>query len=178
MLKKILILLIVLVAAFAIVVSRQPSEFRVERSATIDAPAAKVFALVNNLQKWESWSPWANLDPKATHSLEGPAEGVGATMRWSGNREVGEGSLVITESKASELVQYKLDMVKPFAGSNMSEFHFDSDGDKTNVTWSLYGEADFIHKAMGLIFNCKKMVGERFEQGLENLKTVAEKDSE
>lgn len=174
MFKKILMLLAVLVAGFSVVVSKQPSEFRVERSTTINAPADKVFALVNNLEKWDSWSPWADLDPNATHSLEGSAEGVGAIMRWAGNRDVGEGSLTITKSEPSSLIEYKLDMIKPFADTSTSEFHFDADGDKTTVTWSMYGEANFVHKAMALIFNCKKMIGERFEQGLENLKSVSE----
>ena len=177
MLKKILLVLIALIVGFAIYVSRQPSEFRVERSLTIAAPAAKIFTLVNDFHQWDAWSPWAKLDPNATHAIEGTGEGVGAIMRWSGNSEVGQGSMTITESKQNELVQYKLEMLKPFPGNNTSEFNLKADGDKTTVTWSMYGENDFIHKAMGVIFNCKKMVGERFDQGLENIKTLAETGS-
>ena len=63
MLKKILITLVAIVVVFLGVVAVQPSEFRVVRSATISAPAPAVFAQVNDLHKWQAWSPWAKLDP-------------------------------------------------------------------------------------------------------------------
>jgi hypothetical protein len=36
----------------------QPADFRVTRSASIDAPPEVVFAQVNDLRKWNDWSPW------------------------------------------------------------------------------------------------------------------------
>jgi hypothetical protein len=63
MLKKIAIALIVIIAAFLVIVATQPSEFRVERTTTIAAPADAVFAQVNDPHKWDAWSPWAKLDP-------------------------------------------------------------------------------------------------------------------
>ena len=40
----------------AVVVARQPSRFRVARSAAITAPPDQVFAEVNDLHRWEAWS--------------------------------------------------------------------------------------------------------------------------
>jgi uncharacterized protein (UPF0333 family) len=57
MLKKLLILLVLLVAGSVAYVAMQPSEFRVERTATIAATPAAVFAHVDDLHKWEAWSP-------------------------------------------------------------------------------------------------------------------------
>jgi hypothetical protein len=57
MLKKLLILLVLLVAGFVAYVAMQPSAFRVERTATVAAPPAAVFAHVDDLHKWEAWSP-------------------------------------------------------------------------------------------------------------------------
>ena len=51
MLKKIVIALIVIIAAFLVIVAIQPSEFRVERTTTIAAPADAVFAQVNDLHQ-------------------------------------------------------------------------------------------------------------------------------
>jgi hypothetical protein len=48
MLKKIFIALAAIAAVFLVVVSMQPSEFRVTRTASISAPAAAVFARVND----------------------------------------------------------------------------------------------------------------------------------
>ena len=72
MLKKILIVLVTIIALFLIVVALQPSEFSVERTATMAAPPATVFEQVNDFHKWEAWSPWAKLDPDAKIAFEGP----------------------------------------------------------------------------------------------------------
>lgn len=42
MLKKIVLVLVALLAAFAIYVALQPSDYRVERTVTVDAPASEV----------------------------------------------------------------------------------------------------------------------------------------
>jgi hypothetical protein len=52
MIAKILIGLAVIVVVFIIVVATRPADFLVTRTATISAPAAVVFAQVNDLHKW------------------------------------------------------------------------------------------------------------------------------
>src|SRR5215210_9240224 len=105
-----------LVLGFVVVVAMQPSEFRVTRSAKMNAPPEKVFAEVNDFHKWDDWSPWAKLDPNAKNSLEGPSSGAGAVFRWAGNADVVEGSMTITESKPAERIRLKLEFIKPMAG--------------------------------------------------------------
>jgi len=83
MLKKIFIAVVLLIAGFAGVVALQPSEFHVERKATIAAPPAAVFAHVDDLHKWEAWSPWAKLDPNAKVGYEGAPAGKRATAPGS-----------------------------------------------------------------------------------------------
>ena len=124
MLKKIFVGIVVIVVAFAVIVALQPSEFRVARSTTISAPPAAVFAQVNDFHNWEAWSPWAKLDPAAKATFEGPRAGKGAIFRWAGNEEVGEGSMMITESRPSDLIRIKLDFLKPFEATNTAEFTF------------------------------------------------------
>lgn len=174
MLAPILTTLAVLVLLFIIIVSRRPSEFRVTRSATIAAPPAVVFAQVNDLGKWDAWSPWAKLDPNAKHTFEGPPAGPGAKMSWSGNNKVGAGNMTITESRPPEFLRFHLEFLKPFAATNTTEFTFQSAGQQTTVTWNMVGQANFISQAVGLFMDCDKMVGGQFEQGLAQLKTVAE----
>src|SRR5437899_2348290 len=82
---------LMLVVLCLVVVGLQPAEFRVERSATIAAPAAVVLAQVSDFHKWEAWSPWAKLDPACKNTFEGSPAGVGAIFAWSGNDQVGEG---------------------------------------------------------------------------------------
>ena len=174
MLKKILIALVAIVAIFIIVVAMQPSEFRVERSTTIAAPAETVFAQVNDLHKWDAWSPWAKIDPEAKISFEGPESGTGSMLRWSGNSQVGEGTMTLTENRPNEFINIKTDIVKPMEVSNTTEFSFKPEGDQTHVTWTLYGHQNFVGKVFCLVMNGKKMMGELLEKGLAQLKTVAE----
>ena len=174
MLDIILILAAIAVIIFIIAAAMQPSDFCVTRSGTISAPASAVFAQVNDLQKWDAWSPWAKLDPEARNSFEGPASGIGAIMRWAGNNKVGEGSMTIVESRPDDFIRFKLEFLKPFTATNTAEFTFTSENDQTIVTWCMYGKNNFMGKAMGLIMSCEKMVGGQFEKGLATLKSLAE----
>ena len=175
MIKKILIGLVVLIAAFAGVVAMQPSEFTVERTAAIAAPPAAVFDHVNDLRKWDAWSPWAKLDPNAKVTFDGPQSGKGAGFAWSGNDYVGEGRMTVVESHPAELVATDVRFLKPFEGTSSSEFAFKADGDKTAVTWTMNGNNhSFLAKAMCLVLNGQKMMGGEMEKGLANLKSVVE----
>jgi hypothetical protein len=175
--KKILIGLGVLgglVGIFLVVVALQPSEYRVTRSALLPAPPAAVFPHANDLHKWQAWSPWAKKDPEAKNTFEGPSAGTGAIFRWSGNREVGKGSMTITESRPSELVRIRLDFIDPFPGTSDVEFTFKPEGAGTTATWTIAGKHDFAGKAVCLFMDMDGMIGADFEAGFDNLKKVLE----
>jgi len=168
------LLVVLVVAVVAILAALQPSEFRVTRSATIAAPAATVFAQVNDLHNWEAWSPWAKLDPAVKNTFEGTPAGTGAVFAWSGNSKVGEGRMTIVESRPSELVRIKLEFMRPFAATNTAEFSFKPDGGQTVVTWSMYGHNNFVGRAIFLFVNMDKTLGGEFEKGLASMRSVAE----
>lgn len=175
MLVKILIGAAIVLVALVAYVATQPGEFSVSRSATFAAPAPAVFAQVNELKKWEAWSPWAKKDPQAKQSYAGPAAGAGASMSWVGNKEVGEGRMTIVDSSPNALVRFKLEFFKPFAATNTAEFSFKEEGGRTALTWSMRGHNNFIGKAMCLVFDMDKMVGGDFEAGLAGIKGIVEK---
>ena len=174
MLKKILIALAVILLVLVAVIALRPSDFRYTRSLAIAAPAPAVFAEVNDLHKWEAWSPWAKIDPAMKMTYEGAQVGVGSSYTWSGNNEVGEGRSTIVESRPSDLIRMKLEFKRPFAGTNDVEFTFKPEGAQTVVTWTMSGKSNFMGKAVGLVIDCEKMVGGQFEQGLSSLKSVVE----
>ncbi len=172
MLIKILIAVAVIIVVFLIVVASRPSDFRVTRTATIPAAPSAVFPHVNDLKKWQEWSPWAKMDPNAKTTFEGPIAGQGAMFSWAGNDKIGEGKMTIVESRPNELVRFQLDFLKPFAANNTAEFTFEPKGADTVITWTMSGKNNFLFKAVGLFMNCDKMVGGQFEEGLANLKTI------
>src|SRR5687768_8227147 len=174
MLTYILGALVAVVVLLFVVISMRPSDFRVSRSATMAAPQSAVFAQVNDFHKWEAWSPWAKLDPDAKTSFEGPSSGTGAIFRWDGDKNVGQGSMTITESRPHDLIPIKLDFLRPFVGTNDVTFNSKPKGDRTAVTWNMAGKNNFLSKAISLVFDCEKMSGGMFEQGLASMKSVVE----
>ncbi len=174
MIKKILISLVVLLAGFVVVVALQPSTFRVERSVTISAAPAAIFPQVNDLHQAQAWNPWLKLDPAVKTAFEGPPAGVGASSTWAGNSQVGEGRQTITESRPNELVRTRLDFKKPMESTCTAEFSLKPDGQKTVVTWSMFGESNFVSKAFCLFMNQDKMIGVPFEEGLASMKALVE----
>jgi hypothetical protein len=171
----ILLALALIVFLFIIVIAGRPDEFVVSRSAAISAPPDKVFPCVNELKKWEDWSPWAKRDPNAKSTFEGPAAGVGSAMSWDGNKDVGAGKMTIVESKPNDRIRIRLEFLRPFQATNMAEFNFRSESPQTVVTWSMTGKNNFFFKAFSLFMNCDDMVGKDFEKGLASLKAVVEK---
>jgi hypothetical protein len=174
MLTPLLIGLAVIVVLLLIIVTTRPSDFRVTRSNAIAAPAEIKFAQVNDLHKWEGWSPWEKIDPALKKTFEGPPAGTGAIYSWVGNNKVGSGRMTIMESHPGELIRIKLEFLKPFKATNTAEFIFKPEGNQTAVTWSMSGKNNFMGKAMGLIMNFDKMIGGQFEKGLAQMKLLAE----
>jgi uncharacterized protein YndB with AHSA1/START domain len=177
MITNILIGIGVVVALFLVYVASRPGDFKVSRSTTIAAPASVVFPQVNDLHKWEAWSPWAKLDPNARTAYDGPSAGVGAGFGWSGNNKIGRGHMTITDSRPNELVQFQLDFEKPMKGTNIATFNFHPAGDKTTVTWTMTGKMCFMGKLFGVFMNCDKMIGCGFDKGLADMKSIAEQSA-
>ncbi|MBI3183056.1 MAG: SRPBCC family protein [Myxococcales bacterium] len=174
MLKKLLILVALLVVVLVAVIATRPSTYRVERSAAISTPPELVFAQVSDFHKWAAWSPWEKLDPNQKKTFEGPEAGVGASHHWSGNDQVGEGKMTITALKPSERIDIKLEFIRPWQATNSVEFLFKPEQAGTQVTWAVNGNNDFMGKAMTLFMDMDQMMGKDFEQGLANLKALAE----
>ena len=174
MLKKILIIGVVAVTGMAVFINAQPAPFTVTRSATIAAPPATVFALVNDFHKWDAWSPWAKIDPAMKQTYEGAPAGVGAVSSWSGNSDVGAGRMTIADSKPNESIGLNLEFIKPFAATNTTTFTFKPDANGTAVNWTMTGNKNFMQKAFCLVMDMDKMVGADFEKGLAQMKSVAE----
>ena len=174
MLITILIIAFVIFDAFVIMVALQPADFRITRSGTINAPAEKIFSLINDLHNWAAWSPWEKLDPMMKKTHEGAAAGVGAIYYWNGNNKVGEGRMTITESRPSSHISIKLEFLRPMKATNQTVFTLTANSDGTTVEWAMTGKNNFAGKAFALFMNMDKMVGKDFEKGLSQLKAVAE----
>jgi uncharacterized protein YndB with AHSA1/START domain len=174
MLKIIAIFVAALIAGILIFAATKPDTFRVQRATSIKAPPEKVFALINDFNRWGAWSPWEKKDPAMKRTFGATTSGKGATYAWEGNKDVGQGSMEIAESVPASKVALKLDFLKPFEAHNTVEFTLDSKGDTTNVTWVMQGPTPYFAKIIHVFVNMDSMVGKDFEAGLANLKSAAE----
>jgi uncharacterized protein YndB with AHSA1/START domain len=175
MLVRILIAVNLLLAAILIFAATKPDTKRVERSIEIDAPPAKIFALLNDFHQWPQWAPQDKDDPSMTRTYSGGTSGIGAVSNWSGKRSTGNGRMEIVESVPDTRVSVKVDFVKPFAAHNLNEFTLQPAGATTRVIWSMQGSNLYVMKVMSVFINMDHEAGKHFEAGLKNLKTAAEK---
>ena len=172
-LKKLLLGLVILVVLLAGIGMLLPRQVHVERSATIEAPPATIFAVINGFKMFNQWSPWYDVDPSAQYTYEGPARGVGARMSWKGDpKKAGSGSQEIIESRPFEVVRSSLDFGDQ--GLATAQFALSGEGAGTRVTWGL--DVDMGMSPVGRYFGLMmdKMVGTDYEKGLAGLKKLAE----
>jgi hypothetical protein len=169
---------IALVGAAAVVLllgyaATRPGNFRVVRSTTVQAPAGRVHALINDLHQFNSWNPYVTRDPQQRGSYRGPPAGAGAAYDFDGGKS-GSGSIRITDSAPTQ-VAMELRMVKPMAARHQVLFTLAPSGPATQVTWTMEGESPFIGKLLSLFIDMDRMVGRDFEAGLADLKLRAER---
>lgn len=174
MLKFIALAIVAIVIVVLVIAATRPDTFRVERSVLIQAPPHRIFEQLNDFQRWRAWSPYEKLDPAMTREIDGAAQGVGATYRWDGNRKAGAGRMEIVEASPGSHLRIQLDFTRPMEAHNIAEFSIAPEGDASRVTWSMQGQQPYLGKLFGLVFNMDRMIGKDFEEGLQNLKHLAE----
>ncbi len=174
MLKTILLIVAAAIAALLLYAATKPDTFRLSRSATIAAPPEKVFALINDLRLFNSWNPFAKMEPSVAITYDATSAGVGGAYNWKGDK-TGEGRMQITESVPAQRVSAKLDFSKPFEAHNVVDFTVQPQGNGSTVTWAMHGPMPYLNRVMTIFFDMDKTVGKDFESGLANLKALAEK---
>ncbi|MBE9099040.1 SRPBCC family protein [Vacuolonema iberomarrocanum] len=154
-----------------------PSHNHVQRDILINAEPEVVFAQISDFHAWENWSPWANIDPNASMSIEG--KGIGQIMAWaSEDPQVGTGTQEIVELDAPRHLSTHLEFGDQ--GNADATFELQPDAGQTRIVWSLDFDSregvplwqqpvsTYVSYAMDM------MIGSSYETGLQNLKAVVE----
>ena len=174
MIKHFLVVILLIVSLVALVASRKPDSFRVERQITIKATPERIYPLVTDFRNWPKWSPWEKLDPAMQRRLSGAASGTGAVYEWSGNSKAGAGRMEIVEAAPSSKLRIRFDFLKPFRSTSTTDVTFAAQGDSTTVQWAMYGESNFFSKVMQVFVTMDDFLGKDFESGLAAMKKTAE----
>lgn len=176
-LKRFVLIILILVLVLIGVGYLLPGEAQIEREIRIDAPPEAVFSHVNDLRRFNEWSPWAGRAADVEYSYGGPRSGVGARMDWQSSRpELGSGSVLITESRPPDRVAMRLDLGA--RGRPTVYFDIEPANDASHVVWGFTATFDdnIIDRYLGLIMNYR--VGGDFEQGLQSLKANVEANTD
>jgi uncharacterized protein YndB with AHSA1/START domain len=149
-----------------------PSQFHVERSVVINAPAEKVYALISDPREWKRWTVWNRRDPAMRIEYAGPPSGVGARWAWQSKTE-GNGEMEFTEAVPPNRLGYRLSFPE-FGMHSKGLLRVVPDGAGVRVSWSNEGDmgTNPLNRWFGLMMD--RLVGPDFEGGLVNLKRLAE----
>jgi hypothetical protein len=177
MLKKGLGIFVGLVAVLFISGFILPSQVHVERAILINATPTEIFPVVSDLTAWDSWSPWANLDPDMEMTITG--SGVGQTMHWhSEDPRVGDGTQEITALASPNSVRTHLDFGSQGIADAALTLNPQDNG--TLVSWSLDTDmregVSTLMKPINTYFGflMDSLIGKDYEAGLASLKAVIE----
>jgi hypothetical protein len=173
MIKKILLVLVVAIAAVLGYAATKPDTFTLQRSASIAATPERLYPLIADVKAFNTWNPWLRKDPKSKLSYEGPGSGVGSAYAWQSD-QLGSGRMEVTELTPTSRVAMKLQFFEPMSTTNTVEFKLQPQGAQTNVTWTMNGPMPYLSKLISLFVSMDRMVGPDFEAGLANLKAAAE----
>ncbi len=173
---SILAIIAVVVICILLYAATRPDTFRVERSATINAPASMLYSILTDLRRGIEWSPFEK-GLTMDKSYSGPATGVGSAMEWSNSKEVGAGRFSIVNADPSKIT-FNLVMLKPMKANNTVEYVLTPQGNATVMTWKMYGPTTLVTKVMSLFMSMDKMCGDQFEKGLRDLKSLAESEAQ
>lgn len=174
--KGIILVIILAVVGFVGGAYLLPPESVIERNRVIKAPPEIVYGIAGNLKRYNEWSPWFDLDPKAEYKLEGPEQGAGQKLSWaSANPQVGKGALTVTEDVPQQKTVMAVEMGEMGNWTTTMTYVPVNDG-STSVTWTFRKTLDGVmERWMSLAYD--KFVGADFQKGLGNLETLAEKEA-
>ena len=173
MAKKIVFVLIGLVALILFVPAVMKPSFRIERSIEIAQPAEVIFPFVSDFSKWKDWSHWSSTDPGQKVTISGSHGQVGHKMEWDGKIN-GKGVQTVISITENKSVASSLIFTEPNSMESVATLELSSTATGTKVTWSNEGKLDY---PVGRLFGpfLDGMVGPDFEKGLMNLKKLVEK---
>lgn len=169
-LKKILIVLLVIIAIPLIVALFVPKQFANEGQVVINKPIHEVFDYIKYVKNQDNFGVWQLSDPEMNTTEEGEDGTVGFKYSWD-SKKLGKGAQVITNIVENERMD-----------SDMYFLEFDDKPCKAYITveeqapgqtlvkWGISGNTPYPWNLMSLLHN----MDDDFNKGLVNLKEILE----
>ena len=175
-LKKILMVLVVIIAIPLITAIFVKKEYAVERDIVIIKPKSEVFDYLKILRNQDNFSKWATVDPEMKKTYSGTDGTIGFISAWaSDNDQVGVGEQEIVKLTEGDRIDYELRFFKPFKAINFAYMKIEVISEnETKVKWGFKGTMDYPSNFMLLFMNFERIIGDDFQTGLEKLKSILE----
>jgi uncharacterized protein YndB with AHSA1/START domain len=172
----IIIVLVGIIVFFLIIGLFIRKDYSVSREVLVNKTKATVFQYLKLLKNQNQWSVWGSMDPDMRTTFTGIDGTEGFISAWeSDNKNVGQGAQEILKIVEGERIDYEIRFLKPFKSTSWAFLTVASSNEQTLVHWEFTGKMNFPANLMMLFMNMEKMVGNDFEKGLQNLKTILEK---
>lgn len=153
-----------------------PAKQELERTVTIQAPAAAVYEQLSKLEHFNTWSVWGRQDSSVKHHLSGTDGTVGASSSWKGDPAIsGEGKIEITALEPGKSVTQSILFLSPKKSKANSIFTLAEKNGLTTVTWHFEMLTPRPWNIFNLLSSIDKQLGKDFEEGLNTLKSIVEK---
>lgn len=172
LLRKILLVVLTLLALAMLVGLVLPTVWVVERSTLINVPAARVHELVGDLRRWPEWTTWSEVSSGLQIQYGRTTSGTGASQSWTDDD--GAGRLVYTRCDAAGVAY---DMAFIDDGKEMpakGEIRYDAAGEATTVTWTMTGDLQVPVVGGWVRLMMLEYVEDDLDRSLAKLKRVAE----
>ena len=147
------------------------SKYEFEETITITSTRKQVFAKINSLENWASWSAWSHTEnPGLQVEYYGPENGKGAGQTFMHKK--GTGKIEIIESDPEKNVELEM----KFGGAQpvYHSIEIDKSGKDVNVTWKVHGEMDYGIASGWLALLTPRTVRGQVAVSLYNLKQEVE----
>lgn len=176
LLKKLLFVIISIIAILLILALFVEKEFSVQRKITISKSSSEVFNYLKYIKNQDEWSVWQKMDPAMKKYYKGEDGKIGFVSSWkSTNENVGSGDQELTLLKYPERIETELRFKEPFETTNYAFFNLvEKRANSTEVSWGFNGKMNWPSNLFLLFMNMDEEIGPDLEEGLENLKKELE----
>ncbi|NOU50653.1 SRPBCC family protein [Pseudoalteromonas sp. JBTF-M23] len=175
MLKKVIAVLLLVIASPFIVALLIPESYHVERHIVIKRPVEPVFSYIKYLKNQSNYSKWEQMDPNMEKSYKGEDGTVGFVSTWrSDDPDVGAGEQEIIKIDENKRIDFELRFIEPFQSTDPAYMITEGVSGGTKVTWGFRGNMDYPINLMLLVMDFEQVLGNDLQVGLDNLKEILE----
>jgi hypothetical protein len=141
----------------------------VQQTAILSTNSTTAFDSVADFQQFVKWNAWSAKDPNMQQTFAGTPKTVGHTYQWSGNKNVGTGSMEILAIDEQQNCTIALNF-GPRGGATCGFDFEELTAEETKITWwykSEVGKNPFS-RVFGMMM--ERFITKDFSKGLANLK--------